>query len=89
MALARSLRRSPPRRAPSPFANSCSLSFTSCSVTRPLKRPLAPAVAASAVQTFRQHPTWTLVDYPGHTATVMDETWRWAAKPEVGRRVVF
>jgi hypothetical protein len=54
-----------------------------------LKSPLVPVVAVSAIQTFRQHPTWALVDYPGNTGAVMDETWRWAARPESGRRVVF
>jgi toxin-antitoxin system PIN domain toxin len=54
-----------------------------------LKNPLAPADAVSLIQTFRQHPTWVLVDYPGDTATVMDEVWRWAAQPNIGRRVVF
>jgi toxin-antitoxin system PIN domain toxin len=54
-----------------------------------LKSPLVPPVAVAAIQTFRQHPTWALVDYPGDIGTVMDETWRWAARPEIGRRVIF
>jgi toxin-antitoxin system PIN domain toxin len=54
-----------------------------------LKNPLAPADAISLIQTFRRHPAWALVDYPGDTATVMDEVWRWAAQPKIGRRVVF
>lgn len=54
-----------------------------------LKSPLTPADAVSVIQTFRQHPTWALVDYPGDTATVMDEIWRWAVQPNLGRRVVF
>ncbi len=54
-----------------------------------LSSPLAPTDAVSVVQTLRQHPTWTLVDYPGETATVMDELWRWAAQPNIRRRVVF
>jgi predicted nucleic acid-binding protein len=29
------------------------------------------------------------VDYPGDTAAVMDEVWRLAAQPNIGRRVVF
>lgn len=53
------------------------------------KNPLAPADAVSLIQTFRQHPTWGLADYPGDTATVMDEVWRLAAQPNIGRRVVF
>ena len=54
-----------------------------------LNNPLAPADAVSVIQTFRQHPTWALVDYPGDTAAVMEEVWRWAAQPNIGRRVVF
>jgi toxin-antitoxin system PIN domain toxin len=54
-----------------------------------LKHPLIPADAVSLIRTFRQHPTWALVDYPGDTATVMDGIWRWAAQPNIGRRVVF
>jgi hypothetical protein len=38
---------------------------------------------------FTEAQTWALVDYPGDTATVMDEIWRWAAQPNIGRRVVF
>jgi toxin-antitoxin system PIN domain toxin len=54
-----------------------------------LKQPLDAADAASLVQTFRQHPTWRLIDYPGASSTVMDEVWRMAAQPNVGRRTVF
>jgi toxin-antitoxin system PIN domain toxin len=54
-----------------------------------LKQPLDAADAAAIVQTFRQHPTWRLIDYPGASSTVMDEVWRIAAQPNVGRRVVF
>lgn len=54
-----------------------------------LKQPLDAADAASLVQTFRQHPTWRLIDYPGASSTIMDEVWRMAAQPNVGRRVVF
>jgi toxin-antitoxin system PIN domain toxin len=54
-----------------------------------LKSPLAPADAVSVIQTFRQQPSWALVDYPGDTAPVVEEIWRWAAQPNIGRRVVF
>ncbi|HTD68549.1 MAG TPA: VapC toxin family PIN domain ribonuclease, partial [Candidatus Limnocylindria bacterium] len=54
-----------------------------------LKQPLDAADAASLVQTFRQHPAWRLIDYPGANSTVMDEVWRTAARPNIGRRVVF
>ena len=54
-----------------------------------LKNPLDAPEAASLVQTFRRHPTWRLIDYPGDTSAVMQEVWRFAAQPNVGRRVVF
>lgn len=54
-----------------------------------LKNPLDSADAVSLIQAFRQHPTWTLLDYPGRVSTVMDEVWRWAAQPNLGRRVIF
>lgn len=54
-----------------------------------LRYPLEPADAVSIILAFRQHPTWELIDYPGDTASVMEEVWRFAAKPNVGRRIVF
>lgn len=54
-----------------------------------LKYPLDPADAVSLVQTFRHHPTWALIDYQGETSGIMDELWRLAAQPHIGRRVVF
>ena len=54
-----------------------------------LKNPLDAPDAAALVQTFRQHPGWTLMDYPGDTPSVMAEVWRFAAQPGVGRRVEF
>src|SRR5204862_532735 len=36
-----------------------------------------------------RHPTWVLVDYPGPMSHVMDDVWRLAAQPSVGRRIVF
>ena len=54
-----------------------------------LKNPLDPVEAVSIIQTFRQHPTWKIIDYPGDTSSVMDEVWRWAGQPNTGRRVVF
>jgi len=50
--------------------------------------PTAPA-AVAVIQTLRQHPTWSLIDYPGDTASVMEEVWLRAAQPNVGRRVIF
>jgi hypothetical protein len=54
-----------------------------------LKNPLDAAHTVVIVGTFRQHPTWRLIDYPGDTASVMDEVWRRAGQPNVGRWVVF
>ena len=54
-----------------------------------LKNPLAPDDAVSIIQAFRQHPTWTLIDYPGGVPGVMDEVWRHGGQPQVGRRVIF
>ena len=54
-----------------------------------LNNPLEPADAVSLIQTFRQHPAWVLIDYPGETSGVMDELWRLAAQPNIGRRIVF
>lgn len=54
-----------------------------------LKNPLDAADAVSIIQTFRHHPTWRLIDHPGDPSLVMDEVWRWAGQPNVGRRVVF
>jgi uncharacterized protein len=54
-----------------------------------LKQPLDAPDAAALVQAFRHHPAWRLIDYPGASSTVMDEVWRLAARPNIGRRVVF
>lgn len=54
-----------------------------------LQNPLTAPDAAALVQIFRQHPTWTLIDHPGGTSTVMDEVWRRAAESNVGRRGIF
>jgi toxin-antitoxin system PIN domain toxin len=54
-----------------------------------VKNPLGPEDAVSIVQTFRQHPGWTLCDYPGGNSTIMEDLWRMAAQPNIGRRVIF
>ena len=54
-----------------------------------LNKPLDPGDAVALIQTFRQHPAWVLIDYPGETSSVMDELWRLAAQPNIGRRIVF
>jgi hypothetical protein len=54
-----------------------------------LNNPLDPADAVALIQTFRQHPTWTLFDYPSDASAVMDEVWHLAAQPNIGRRIVF
>jgi uncharacterized protein len=54
-----------------------------------LKQPLDSTDAARLVQTFRHHPTWMLLDYPGAASTVMNDVWRIAAQPNIGRRIIF
>jgi toxin-antitoxin system PIN domain toxin len=54
-----------------------------------LKVPLGSSEAVSLVQTFRRHPTWRLIDYPGEGSAIMDEVWRLAAEPGIARRAVF
>src|SRR5437660_6157037 len=52
-----------------------------------LKKPLDSADAVSLIQTFRQHPAWALIDYPGETSSIMAEVWQLAGNANVGRRV--
>src|SRR6266550_1846277 len=54
-----------------------------------LNKPLDPADAVSIVQSFRQHPAWVLIDYPGKASGVMNELWRLVSQPNTGRRIVF
>ena len=54
-----------------------------------LNKTLDPTEAVALIQAFRQHPARMLIDYPGETSTVMDELWRLAAQPNIGRRIVF
>lgn len=54
-----------------------------------LKNPLSAPEAVTLVQTFRRHPTWRLIDYPGESSELMEEIWRFAAQPGIGRRIVF
>ncbi len=54
-----------------------------------IKNPLNAPDAAALIQTFRRHPTWALIDYPGPFSGVMENVWQLAAQPNVGRRAVF
>jgi uncharacterized protein len=54
-----------------------------------LSNPLNSTDAVAMIQTFREHPTWTLLDYPGDASALMEELWRLAAQPNIGRRIVF
>ena len=54
-----------------------------------VRKPLASAEAVGLVQTFRRHPTWRLIDYPGDVSAVRDAVWQRASDTAVGRRVVF
>src|SRR5437868_4369017 len=40
-----------------------------------LKNPLNATEAASIIQTFREHPSWTLLDYPGESSNIMEAVW--------------
>ncbi|MBE0539851.1 MAG: VapC toxin family PIN domain ribonuclease [Verrucomicrobia bacterium] len=51
--------------------------------------PSSASDAVALIQPFRQHPTWRLIDHPGGNSSVMDEVWRLAGQPNVGRRVIF
>ena len=54
-----------------------------------LTSPLNSQDAVALVQPFRRHPTWKLIDHPGGSSTVMEDVWRLAAQPNVGRRTIF
>jgi predicted nucleic acid-binding protein len=54
-----------------------------------LNKPLDSDDAVTLIQSFRQHPSWVLIDYPGETSSLMNEVWRLAAQPNIGRRIVF
>jgi uncharacterized protein len=54
-----------------------------------IKNPLDPSDAVALIQNFRSHPNWRLIDHPGGASSVMEEVWRLAAEPNVGRRVIF
>jgi toxin-antitoxin system PIN domain toxin len=51
-------------------------------------KPVSGQVAAASLQSFRQHPHWRLVDYPG-TRAIADRLWKAAAKPRIARRRIF
>ena len=53
-----------------------------------LPKPLSASEAAAITQTFRRHPRWTLLDSIG-VSRVMEEVWKIAAQPDIGRRVIF
>ncbi len=53
------------------------------------KHPLNGAEAARAIQQFRSHPTWLILDYPGPQAGVMSRLWELAAKADFPYRKVY
>ncbi|HEV2691789.1 MAG TPA: TA system VapC family ribonuclease toxin [Verrucomicrobiae bacterium] len=53
-----------------------------------LAKPLSAPDAAVIIQAFRQHPRWTLLD-AANAPEVMNSVWKIAARPDVGRRVIF
>lgn len=51
-----------------------------------LSRPLTAPDAVAAVNSFRHHPRWAIVD---HEPSVMASVWLRAASPEFARRRIF
>ena len=49
-----------------------------------VRKPLASAEAVGLVQTFRRHPAWRLIDYPGDASAVMNALWQRASDPTIG-----
>jgi len=52
-------------------------------------RPATAAAAAAVVHSYRQHPRWRLVDYPGPDARLAEPLWRAAASPQFPRRRIY
>ena len=52
-------------------------------------RPATAAAAAATVHSYRQHPRWRLVDYPGPDARLAEPLWRAAASPQFPRRRIY
>lgn len=50
-----------------------------------LKKPLSPKAAAQIVEQYLQFPTVIRAE----NAPVMDEVWKWASRPNFGRRRIF
>ena len=49
-------------------------------------KPLAAQKAVNVCKRYRQNRRWVVVDYPGN---LMGQVWRYASRPEFGRRAVF
>jgi toxin-antitoxin system PIN domain toxin len=51
--------------------------------------PLNAAGAVALVQALRGNPRWSVLDYPGPAAGIMDELWQTAMAADFARRRVF
>jgi toxin-antitoxin system PIN domain toxin len=54
-----------------------------------LVRPLSPAAAVEAVQSYRHHPRWMLLGFDPDSVTLHDELWTLAAKTSFSRRRIY
>ena len=53
------------------------------------RQPLTAEAAGAMIQTLRANPRWSVLDYPGAAAGIMNELWKLAATPQFPRRKVF
>ncbi len=53
------------------------------------RQPLTAEAAGVMIQTLRANPRWSVLDYPGPAAGIMNELWKLAATPQFPRRKVF
>lgn len=52
-------------------------------------KPASATAAAAVVHSYRTHPRWRLVDYPGPEAQLAEPLWRAAAAPQFARRRIY
>lgn len=53
------------------------------------KTPHSAEDASRIVQRFRTHPRWSILDYPGPQAGIMNRFWKTAAAPQFAFRKVY
>lgn len=54
-----------------------------------LDRPLSPRDASEVIRTYRRHPLWKIVGFPGKSRAIHDELWTLASNPDFARRRLF